>query len=73
MAPPSLPKDRARALQRGFMATMKDAAFLAEAKKRRLEINPLPGDAVAKLVSAVYKTAKSIVDRVRGILTGGRK
>lgn len=55
------------------MATMKDPAFLAEAKKRRLEINPLPGDAVAKLVSEAYKTPKAIVDRVRGILTGGRK
>lgn len=73
VAPPGLPKDRAQALQRGFMATMKDPAFLADAKKRRLEINPLPGAAVAKLVSEVYKTPKAIVDRVRGILTEGRK
>jgi tripartite-type tricarboxylate transporter receptor subunit TctC len=36
LAPPGVPPDRVNALRRAFDATMKDAAFLADAKQRRL-------------------------------------
>src|SRR5262249_50028357 len=39
-APPDIPADRAAALRRAFMDTMKDKEFLAEAEKAKLEITP---------------------------------
>ena len=39
--PPGVPADRAQALRRAFDATLKDPAFLAEAEKLKLEVNPV--------------------------------
>ena len=44
LAPPGVPKDRAEALRKAFMDTMKDKEFLADAEKSQLEINPVSGD-----------------------------
>ena len=40
---PGVPKDRVAALRSSFMATMKDPAFLADAKKRRAPVAPIAG------------------------------
>ena len=42
-APPGVPADRLAALRRAFDATMKDPAFIAEAEKLQLEIEPMTG------------------------------
>ena len=42
-APPGVPEDRLAALRRAFDATMKDPAFIAEAEKLQLEIEPMTG------------------------------
>jgi hypothetical protein len=68
IAPPGLPADRVKLLRTAFDATMKDAAYLDEAKKRRLEIAPLSGAEVEALIAEVYKTPKPVVERVRAIL-----
>jgi tripartite-type tricarboxylate transporter receptor subunit TctC len=67
-APPGVPADRARALQLAFMETMKDPAFLADAQKLNLEIDPIPGDEIAKLVQEAASTPPSVVARVRAAL-----
>ena len=56
------------ALREAFMATMKDKDFLAEADKAQLEITPVSGQAVQKLVSDVYQTPPEIVKRAADIL-----
>jgi len=61
LAPPGLPPERLALLRRAFMATMKDAAFLAEAEKIKLEITPVDGEAVQKLVAEIYATPPDIV------------
>lgn len=40
---PKVPKERVAQLRKAFDATMADPEFLAEAKKRRVEINPVKG------------------------------
>src|SRR3984893_12411596 len=50
MAPPDLPAERLDTLRRGFDATLKDRAFLAEAEKLGMEINPVSGQDVEALV-----------------------
>jgi tripartite-type tricarboxylate transporter receptor subunit TctC len=64
-APPGVPADRARALQKAFMETMKDPAFLTDAKRERLDIDPITGDEIEKLVTEVATTPPSVVARLR--------
>ena len=60
-APPGLPADRAAALRTAFDATMKDAGFLAEAKKAGLEVDPVPGADMDRLIAELYRTPPDIV------------
>lgn len=55
MTTPDVPSDRVETLRRAFDATMKDAAFLAEAKKTGIEVEPMAGEAVEKLLKHIYK------------------
>ena len=43
VAPPGVPADRMKILRDAFDKTLTDPAFLAEAEKRRLEIDPTNG------------------------------
>lgn len=54
--PPGTPEDRVKALRDAFMATAKDAAFLAEAEKAKIGVEPVSGEEVQKLVAEVFKT-----------------
>jgi len=65
--PPNVPADRVEALRKAFDDTMKDPAFLAEAEKLKLEIDPLNGVQTSKLVDQVLATPKDVVERVRNI------
>jgi tripartite-type tricarboxylate transporter receptor subunit TctC len=60
-APPGLPADRAQAMRTAFDATMKDAGFLAEAKKAGLEVDPVSGAEMDRLVAEIYRTPPDIV------------
>jgi tripartite-type tricarboxylate transporter receptor subunit TctC len=62
-APPDIPADRKAALLAAFDATMKDADFLAEAKKQRMDVNPLDAKAVDHIMAEVYATPKDILDK----------
>jgi tripartite-type tricarboxylate transporter receptor subunit TctC len=69
LAPPGVPADRVEALRVAFMATLKDKDFLAEADKMQLEINPVSGDAVQRIVREVYKTPKSVAGKVAEMIS----
>jgi tripartite-type tricarboxylate transporter receptor subunit TctC len=64
LAPPGIPAERVAVLRKAFMDTMKSGEFLAEAEKMQLEINPVSGDAVQKIVQEVYRTPKAIAAAV---------
>jgi tripartite-type tricarboxylate transporter receptor subunit TctC len=68
LAPPEVPQDRVDALRKAFMATMKDKEFLAEADKALLEITPVSGEEVQRLVGEIYKTPPDIVKQAADIL-----
>jgi len=68
LAPPGVPQDRVDALRKAFMDTMADKEFRAEADKAQLEINPVPGDEVQKLVNEVYQTPPAVVKKAIEIL-----
>jgi tripartite-type tricarboxylate transporter receptor subunit TctC len=66
--PPGLPKDRLQILQTAFMATMKDAEFLAEAKKSNLVVSPLDGPTIEQTVAELYRAEPKLVERFRDII-----
>jgi tripartite-type tricarboxylate transporter receptor subunit TctC len=67
--PPDVPKERVQALRRAFDATMKDPAFVADAKKLQLDLSPMTGETLQALVADLAKTPPAIVKRVRNALT----
>ena len=65
VGPPGIPADRASALRTAFMQTMKDPAFLADAAKIGLPIEPMTGEEVSRLFETFFAAPKSIVDRAK--------
>ena len=70
-APPALPGDRAQALRLGFDATMKDPEFLAEAKTLSLEVDPVSGVQMEKLIQELYRASPDVVARAKAIMAAG--
>ena len=68
LGPPGIPQDRAAALQKAFTDTMKDKAFLAEAEKAKLEITPIGGAAVQKIIADSAKTDPAILKRAAAMV-----
>jgi tripartite-type tricarboxylate transporter receptor subunit TctC len=66
--PPNVPADRVAALRAAFDATMKDADYLAEADKLRIDVDPLTGVELAALVVQISQTPAETVARVRAAL-----
>lgn len=58
---PKVPDERYEALRTAFWKTMTDPVFLADAKKRRIEIDPASGEEVQKLVDRVYAMPPEII------------
>jgi tripartite-type tricarboxylate transporter receptor subunit TctC len=72
-APPDLPADRKAALRTAFDQTLADPEFLAEARQRGLEVNPVSGAEIDRLVDELYRTAPDIVAEVRAIISEGAR
>ena len=68
LAPPGIPEDRVKALQTAFDATMKDAEFVAEVMKARLDFVPMPAAGLRKLIVDTASVSPAIVQRLQNIL-----
>ena len=73
IAPPDLPAERAQALRKAFDDTMKDPEFLAEAKQRLLDVNPMSGADIGKLVGELYRTPPEIVVATKAVIAEGAR
>jgi tripartite-type tricarboxylate transporter receptor subunit TctC len=70
LGPPAIPEDRKLALRKAFDATMKDPEFLADAKKTGLEVDPVSGADIDKLLGELYNTPKETLDMARTAIIG---
>lgn len=68
LAPPGVPRERLEALRSAFMATMNDKDFLADTEKAQMEITPVPGDQIEKLVKEVYATPAEVAQKAAGFI-----
>ena len=71
VAPPGIPDDRKQALRKAFDQTMADPEFLAEAKARGLEVNPVSGVDLDKLIHQIYQTPTDVVAEARAAIAQG--
>jgi tripartite-type tricarboxylate transporter receptor subunit TctC len=67
IAPPDLPPAILKTLRGAFDATMKDPEFLKEAEKQKLDIDPVSGAELEKVVRDVYATPKPIIELVKKV------
>jgi tripartite-type tricarboxylate transporter receptor subunit TctC len=64
----TVPPERIHALRDAFMKAMNDGELRAELKTRGLDVDPMSGEEVQKLVDAVYATPSEIVEKTRSVM-----
>jgi len=69
---PGVPDDRVKALRAAFEATIKDPAFIEEAKKAQLDLEPVSGEELQKIVSDIVATPEPIAKRLAEIIAEGK-
>jgi len=71
--PPGVPQDRLQLLQKAFMETMRDPELLAEAKKSKIDIDPIDGPTVAKLMAGLYELNPAFKSKLGNLLIPGKQ
>ncbi len=70
---PEVPADRVALLRKAFLDTFRDPALVEEAKKANLEVNPVAGEEVAKMVANVYAAPPEAIQRIKKGLAAAPK
>lgn len=68
LAPPGVPPDRLELLRAAFDKTMKDSAFLTETSKLGLEVDPIGGAEVEKLIRKIFDYPADILKKATQIV-----
>jgi len=68
MAPPGIPQSLAEILKKAFMDAHKDPDYLKEAALMKIDVSPLSGDEIAKIVIRITQTPPAVVARYNAIL-----
>jgi tripartite-type tricarboxylate transporter receptor subunit TctC len=66
--PPGVPADRAAALEAAFAKVFKDKDLMADADKGRLEIDPLIGNTITKLVTEFLGMPSDLKNKLQTVL-----
>jgi tripartite-type tricarboxylate transporter receptor subunit TctC len=67
--PPGVSADRVRAVRRAYDQAMKDPELMAMAAKQDLELDPMSGEDIQKVVEQLYKLSPAVVERARVAMT----
>jgi tripartite-type tricarboxylate transporter receptor subunit TctC len=68
---PGVPADRAEALRRGFDEMIKDPELVADIEKARMDLIPLTGEALTKVVAGVANMSADTLAKVKKIYPAG--
>lgn len=66
--PPGTADDKVTALRTSFMKAMQNPTFLADAKKRKVDIDPIPGETVQAMVAKAYSAPRSVLEETRQLI-----
>jgi tripartite-type tricarboxylate transporter receptor subunit TctC len=65
---PGVPAERVKLLREGFTKAMKDPALLAEAAKRKWDLEPTPGDRLEATAKEVVVQPREVIEKVKKLL-----
>lgn len=70
VAPPNTAPDKVTVLRKAFMDMMTDKAYLADAEKQGIPVNPVSGEEVQAFIAKLFKMPKDVVDRANHAADG---
>jgi tripartite-type tricarboxylate transporter receptor subunit TctC len=71
--PPNAPKERLEVLRKAFAATLRDSEFLAEAKKTKLDIEPVSGEEIEGYVKQIYSMSDDVKQNLSFLVRSTQK
>ena len=63
-----VPAERVAILRAALQATLKDEAFLADAKKQSLLLDPVAGEEAEKITSQIYAAPPELIRKAKDVL-----
>jgi tripartite-type tricarboxylate transporter receptor subunit TctC len=66
--PPGTAKDIVQTVRKGFMDTLNDPDFRADAKKSKLDVEPMSGEELTRTVAGLFKLSAALVGKLREAL-----
>jgi hypothetical protein len=66
--PPGTPKQQVQILSKALQDTLKDKEFLAEMEKAKLDLNPVTGEELEKVVGGIFKIDPVLTSKMKEIL-----
>ena len=69
IATPGIPADRVKMLREVFSKTLSDPALLADAQKRRLDIDPTSAEDLEALAKDVFTANRELIERMKTLLS----
>jgi tripartite-type tricarboxylate transporter receptor subunit TctC len=60
-----VPAERLQAVRHAFDATMKDAAYREESKSQKMDVDPMTGEEMEKLLKTIYASPPELVQRLK--------
>ncbi len=66
LGPPGIPAERAQALRTAFQAMVKDPDFVAEIQRLSVDLDPMPGEQLERLVAQTLNTPAAVRERAKG-------
>ena len=71
--PPGTPKDRLELLRKAYAETLRDPELLAEAKKLKLDIDPVSGEDIDGYVNEIYSMSDKVKKNLGFLVKGTKK
>jgi len=66
--PPATPADRVRLLRAAFLKTLADPEFVADARQAQLDIDPISGEEVTRLIGELFKMSPTVLAKLKELL-----
>ncbi len=67
-APPSLPEDRAKALQKAFLEVHRDPQYLEEAARLKVDVSPIGGPEVVRAIADIADAPPELLEYMKKLL-----
>ena len=68
VATPNIPPNRVKILRDAFIKTVNDPELLDDAKKKRLELDPVSGEELETLAKEIVAQPAEVIERIKKIL-----